>query len=150
MKRAAVLAALLLAGCGGAEVPDGYLTYSGQGVSFAHPDLPRKADEDRLVFGDEAAFVELRVKPGEEFETYVRSYVALAEGAGGAKLEIEERDVEKADAARLLKVEGREGLESRVLLVDRGDDVVLLSAGTRSGSRGEVDADAVVDSFRLR
>ena len=162
MRRAALALALLLAGCGGGvdfegdpDVPGGYATYSGQGVFFAHPDLPQRADDERVRFGDEDAFVELRVDAGKaatarDFEVYERGYVALAEGAGRAEVEASEQDVPKAGAATLLKVKGPKGLESRVLLVDRGDDVILLSAGTRSGEREAVDADAVIATFRLR
>jgi hypothetical protein len=154
-------AALLLAGCGQAvdfegdpEIPEGYATYKGQGFSFAHPKLPQKADDERVQFGDEKAFVEVRVDPGEtptprDFDVYVRSYVALAEGAGRSEVEVTEQEVPRADAARLMKVTGPEGLKSRILAVDRGKDLILLSAGTRSGG-GSVDADAVVSSFRLR
>ena len=159
---ATIVTALVLAGCGEAvdfagdpDVPEGYETYTGQGVSFAHPKLSRNADDDRLTFGDERDFVELRVEAGEaatprDFEVYVRSYVALAEGPGRGEAEVTEQEVPRADAARLLAVTGPEGLESRILVVDRGDDVILLSAGRRSGSRDSVDADAVISSFRLR
>ena len=162
MRRALLLAALVLSGCGqavdfsgDADVPGGYETYEGQGVSFAHPKLPQTADDDRLRFGDEEAFVELRVAAGEaktprDFDVYVRSYVALAEGDGGADVEVTEQEVPRSDDARLLEVAGREGLESRILLVDRGDDVILLSAGSRDAGREKVDAEAVVSSFRLR
>ncbi len=157
----AIAAALLLAGCGeavdfsgDADVPDGYKTYEGQGVSFAHPDLPQTTEDERLRFGDEKAFVELRVDPGEaatarDFDVYIRSYVALSEGAGRSKVELTEQKVPRADAARLMKVTGPEGLDSRILLVDRGKDVILLSAGTRTGGE-KVQADAVIASFRLR
>ena len=163
MRRAAVIAAALLVGAcgqgrgfsGDPEVPEGYRTYSGQGVSFAHPDLSQTADDKRLRFGDENAFVELRVAQGEaaterDFDLYVRGYVTLAEAAGDAKVKNTEQEIPRADAARLLEVTAPRGLESRILLVDRGDDVILLSAGTRTGSREKVDADAVVASFRLR
>ena len=162
MRRALLLGALLLAGCGqavdfsgDADVPEGYETYSGQGLSFAHPKLPQKADDDRITFGDEKDFVELRVAAGEaaterDFRIYLDGYVTLARHAGDSEVEVTEQEVPKADAARLLEVTGPQGLESRVLVVDRGDDVILLSAGKRSGSAGKVDADAVISSFRLR
>lgn len=169
MRRAAILLGLLLAGCGeavdfsgDAQVPDGYETYSGQGVSFAHPKLPEKADDRRVVFGGPEAFVELRVSPGKGngsrgLEVYVRSYVAIAEGVGKAKVETTEQEVPGADGARLLEITSppkaganAKELTSRVLVVDRGPDIVQLSAGTQEGSQDKVDAGAVVASFRLR
>ena len=162
MRRALAILALALAGCGeaadfsgDAEVPGGYETYEGQGVSFAHPKLPESDDGKRLRFGDDKAFVELRVAGGEaatarDFRIYVDSYVVLARHAGDSEVDVTEQEVPGADAARLMKVTGPQGLESRVLLVDRGDDVILLSAGTRAGAGAPVDADAVIESFRLR
>jgi hypothetical protein len=157
MRIALVLALLLLGGCGQAvdfggdpDVPDGYETYSGMGVSFAHPKLPQQADDDKVRFGDENAFVELRVAGNERLEPYVRSYVALAEGAGRATVDVTEQEVPKADGARLLEVKAPKGLESRILIVARGGDVLLLSAGGRGAAREKVDADAVISSFRLR
>ena len=163
MKRVLVILALALGGCGQAvdfsgdpEVPGGYETYEGEGVSFAHPDLPQSAEDDTVTFGDRRDFVQLRVAAGEaaterDFRIYVDGYVTVARHAGKSEVEMTEQDVPKADGARLLEVtEGPDGLESRVLVVDRGDDVILLSAGRRSGSRDKVDADAVISSFRLR
>ena len=163
MRRALVILALALGGCGQAvdfsgdpEVPEGYETYSAQGVSFAHPKLSQNADDERVTFGDEKDFVELRIAASEaatarDFRLYVDGYVTLARHAGDSEVEMTEQEVPKADAARLLEVtKGPKGLESRILMVDRGDDVILLSAGKRTGSAGKVDADAVISSFRLR
>ncbi len=162
MRRALIFVALALGGCGeavdfsgDAEVPDGYKTYEGEGVSFAHPDFPQTDDGKRLRFGDEKAFVELRVAEGEgatprDFRIYVDSYVTLAIHAGDSKVDVTEQEVPRTDEARLLKVDGPEGLDSRILVVDRGDDVILLSAGTRSGASETVDAEAVIQSFRVR
>lgn len=161
MRRALVILVVAVGGCGEAadfggdpEVPSGYGTYEGQGLSFAHPRLPKTDDGERLRFGDEKAFVELRVAEGEaatprDFRIYVDSYVTLARHAGDSEVDVTEQQVPRADAARLMKVTGPQGLKSRVLLVDRGDDVILLSAGTRAGASESVDADAVVQSFRL-
>lgn len=162
MRRALVILALALGGCGEAvdfegdpDVPEGYATYEGEGFSFAHPKLPQTTKDERVRFGDEQAFVEVRVDAGEtpterDFDVYLRSYVALAEGAGNSKVDMTEQEIPRADAARLLKVTGPKGLKSRILVVDRGKDLILLSAGTRSGAGTSVDADAVISSFRLR
>jgi hypothetical protein len=166
MRRVLALAgALLVAGCGKAiefagdpEIPDGYATYSGQGFSFAHPKLPQKADDEVLTFGDRAAFVELRVRTDEpDFEDYVHSYVTIAESVGNAEVETTRQEVPRAQDARLLEITSppkaganEKELSSRVLIVDRGDDVILLAAGTQEGSEEKVDADAVISSFRLR
>ena len=169
MRRALVAVALALGGCGEAvdfegeaDVPDGYATYSGQGVSFAHPELSRTEDDKKLLFGDPTAFVELRVREGEartprDFDVYLRSFTTIGETLGKAKLDITEQDVPGADDARLIKVKSppkrganAKELTSRILIVDRGDDVIQLSAGTQAGSEKKVDADAVISSFRLR
>ena len=166
MRRALpLLAALMIAGCGQAvdfegdpEIPDGYATYSGQGLSFAHPKLPQKADDEVITFGDPTAFVELRVRADEpDFDGYVDSYVVIAENIGKAKVKVTRQEVPRADDARLLEITAppkkggnEKELTTRALIVDRGTDVILLTAGAQEGSEAKVDPDAVISSFRLR
>ena len=65
LRLAALLAATLAAGCGGggdltgeADVPDGYTTFEGAGVSFAHPEgwrVQERSARGRPGGGDRAA-----------------------------------------------------------------------------------------------
>jgi hypothetical protein len=167
MRRVLLLAALALAGCGDApdfsgepEIPSGYATFAEQGVSFARPKgLPETRQEARIRFGDRTAFVELTVRrgKGEDFDGYVHSIVTLAEALGKSKVEETEQEVPGAQAARMLEIvsppkkgANAEELHSRVLIVRRGPDILMLGAGAEMGSEEKVDAEAVIASFRLR
>ena len=127
-----------------ADIPGSFKLYeSPSGVSFAVPKALGEAkpvDGDTVRFGDETAFVELQTRAGkgDGFEGYVRSYETVATTLGKAKVEITEQEVPGAEAARLFEIvsppkknANAAELRSRVLIVRRGGDVLVLSAGTQ-------------------
>ena len=176
MKTGLILALVaLLAGCGGgdelageAEVPDGYATYRGQGVSFAHPEgfeattetLPNGITEVMLrdpAAGDGAPYVHLTVAPerGGDIEPLVRSQrVAVESVFKGEVGDEREVDVEGATAARRVGIrqpsDGGPVFERESLLVLAPDErfYVLGAAAPESGGAA-LDRDAVIRSFRL-
>ena len=172
----AVGAALALAGCGGesiggdVEVPDGYGTFKGDGVSFVHPAEMRRESQElpsgaRLVrlsgpaAGDRpTAYVNFTVRPedAEVFMDVVRTTRRVFEQSSKAKVSETEVDVEGADDARRLSIDtpagsGRPRPETaEMLLVRDGKRVLILAAGRQEGRPTRLDEAAVVESFRLQ
>ena len=169
-----LLAALLLAGCGGADelsgeadVPEGYAVYRGEGVSFAHPDgfeaeTKENANGTKEVTlkpggADPEAYIHLTIAPdrGDDIEPLARSVRVAAEGVFKAEPgEEREVDVAGATAARSLDIvqperDGAPRIERSDLLV-LGEDkrFFIFDVGAVAGTDG-IDRDAVIESFRL-
>jgi len=165
----AVLAALLLGGCGGSDfegdvdVPDGYETYSGNGVSFVHPEGWRATTEslgheitelrfqDPDAGGPEASAISLTVQPGvgERFDTQLEDERSVLEGAGGAKVSREDVDVPGATKAVRSTIESEGARSEAVDLLDSDGRHLALAAGGPDGERDVLDADAVIASLRV-
>jgi hypothetical protein len=156
-----LLALLAAAGCGGGgEIPDGYATYRGNGVSFVHP-AGWEATTKSLGHGiTEVRFedpetsgpaVSLTVQPdvGERFDTQLEGERTVLESAGGAEVTFEEVDVAGAEKAVRSTIESS-GAKSEALDVLAPDGRHLaLAAGGPKGEQGPLDTGAVVDSFRI-
>jgi hypothetical protein len=166
---AVLLAALAVPGCGSddfagqAEVPDGYGTYRGDGVSFVHPegweaterDLGKGITELRFqdpdAAGEADAAVSLTIQPGvgERFDAMLESERAVLESAGGAGVSQDEVDVPGARKAYRRTIES-DGATSEVIDVLAPDGRhIALAAGGPDDQSDAVDAGAVVDSLRL-
>ena len=98
-----------------------------------------------------------RAGKGDGFEGYVRSYETVATTLGKAKVEITEQEVPGAEAARLFEIvsppkknANAAELRSRVLIVRRGGDLLVLSAGTQEDAKTTFDPDTVIVSFRIK
>jgi hypothetical protein len=164
----------LLAGCGGeelsgaADVPDGYSTYRGEGVSFAHPgafEAEAKTNANGIkevtlkdpASGDTAAWIHLTVDPtgGDDIEPLARSFRVATESSlfKGEVSDEREVDVEGAVAARRLEatLPSREGgeFERESLLVLAPDERFYILSATVPEGEDAIDRDAVIGSFRL-
>lgn len=172
-------AALLLTACGGGEelsgepeVPEGYTTYRGAGVSFAYPEgwqveEPRTAagaPEVTITPPDQSVtptgIILLSVKPGagDRFESLADQRRVVIRAANGGKLESDE-PVELEGAQRALRLQtrtppgqGTDPVEVRSQSLDvlrpNGDVVTLIAAAPQRDDVG-LDPAAVVSSFRL-
>jgi hypothetical protein len=165
----AVILLALAAGCGGeelsgeADVPDGYATYRGEGVSFAHPDgfeaeartNANGVEEVTLrdpSAGDGAATIHLTVAPerGDDIEPLARSVrvatESIAKGEVGDEREV---DVAGAVAARRMDISqpapGGATVDRESLLVLAPDQRFYILSASGEG----LDRDAVIRSFRL-
>lgn len=172
-------AAALLAACGGGgddltgdpEVPEGYATYRGSGVSFAYPEgwqveerrTAAGAPEVRITAPDRArtpaGLIRLAITPGagERFESFVDQRRVVVEDANGGKIESDE-PVELAGAERALRAkttyppgQGTDPVEVRTQSLDvlRGDDIVILTAASPDREDVGLDPAVVISSFRL-
>lgn len=166
---AMLLAALALPGCGGsdfegeADVPDGYATYRGDGVSFVHPegweaterDLGKGITEvrfqDPTAAGDGDAAVSLTVQPdvGDRFDAMLDSERAVLESAGGAGVSQDEVDVPGARKAYRSKIESDGAASEAIDVLAPDGRHIALAAGGPDDQSDAVDAGAVVASFRL-
>jgi hypothetical protein len=155
---------LCVAGCGGAaEVPDGYATYEGNGVSFVHPegwsattrslgnDITEVRFQDPEASGRSAAAVSLTVQPGvgERFDSQIEDERSVLESAGGAEVSQEDADVPGATKAVRSMIES-DGAKSEAVDVLAPDGRHLaLAAGGPEGELGALDPEAVIASLRL-
>ena len=181
MRRLRVLPPTLIAlaltgavGCGGGasfdgevDVPDGYETYRGEGVSFVHPAAWRPStrslghDITEIRFqaadaGRTAPAVVLTVQPGvgERFDTKVASQRDVLESVGDAEVEQDSVEVPGARKAYLSHIDvpdrgtGPSKSQSVDLLTADGRHLAL-SAGAPERDADAVDADAVIASLRV-
>jgi hypothetical protein len=165
-----VLALLLLAGCGGSgfegdvDVPDGYATYDGNGVSFVHPegwrattqslghDVTEVRFEDPAASGPERAAISLTVQPGvgERFDSQLEDERSVLERVGGAKVSREAVDVPGAAKAVRSTIESSGARSEAVDVLAQDGRHVALAAGGPEGEQDVLDAGAVVESLRVR
>jgi hypothetical protein len=164
-----VLVALALTGCGGsdfdgeADVPDGYATYRGEGVTFVHPEGWKPETRDlgkgitQVLFQDPAASddgdaaVSLTTQPdvGDRFDAQLESERTVLETGSGAGVSQDEVEVPGATKAYRSTIEG-EGARSEAVDVLAPDGRhIALAAGGPEDQADAVDAGAVVDSLRL-
>jgi hypothetical protein len=166
----AVLIALLIAGCGGGadfegdvEVPEGYSTYRGEGVSFVHPagwepeprELSGGVSEIRFLppdaAGANAPAVSLTFQDGvgDRFDALLDAQRELLETAGDATVAQEDAEVPGASKAYRSRIELPEATSEAVDVLTPDGRHIALAAGAPDGQSDAVDADAVVTSFRL-
>jgi hypothetical protein len=172
------LAGLVLAGCGGggaldAEVPASYVTFRGEGVTFAHPpgwqtDRRPFSEGARVIFAppspgpEPSARISLSVERGvtpEDFESLIDQVRSgLVERRSGEIVSDEEVDVAGAQVAFRLVIEFPPGpgtdpvaVRSTIvdLLTDGGTSVSLAVPVAQRGGEEPVDAEAVVSSLRV-
>jgi hypothetical protein len=163
------LAVLCLGGCGGSgfdgdvDVPDGYATYSGNGVSFVRPEgwrattrsLGHEITEVRLqdpaASGPASAAISLTVQPGagDRFDSRLEGERAVLEGAGGAEVTHEDVHVPGATRAVRSTIESAGAKSEAVDLLVPGGSHLALAAGGPDGGQGVLDADAVIASLRV-
>jgi hypothetical protein len=174
----ALAAAALLAGCGGGDlsgdpdVPSGYKTFKGAGVTFAYPgdwQVAQRTDADGVPFveitpPDKAktpyGLVQLTIDPkaGERFDSLADQRRVAARSVADTKIDSDEAvDVEGAEKALRAKSttpagRGNDPVEvksdSLDVLRSNGDVVVLVAAAPQRGGGG-LDPEAVISSFRL-
>ncbi len=165
----ALLAALALPGCGGsdfegeADVPDGYATYRGEGVSFVHPaswrpkanDLGKGITEirfqDPAAAGDGDAAVALTIQPdvGDRFDAQLDSERTVLESTGGAGVTQDEVDVPGASKAYRSTIEADGSASEAVDVLAPDGRHIALAAGGPDGQADALDAAAIVNSLRL-
>lgn len=176
----AVAAALpaMAAGCGGSDfsgpvdVPKGYVTVRADGVSYVRPaafrgmgDIKTAVGLRSTPFGDPRtkrtpqALVTFSSEPNarDAFDGRVSETRTVIESTDG-KVKSREVDVPGAEKAYRLKIDAprAEGSEpaathSQMLMVLlRDGTAVSLAAGAPDRDEGALDADAVIDSFRVQ
>jgi hypothetical protein len=159
---ALLLALAALAGCGfdgDVEVPEGYETYRGNGVSFVHPEGWRATtkslghDITEVRFEDPAASgpaISLTVQPGvgERFDAQLEGERSVLEGAGGAQVTREGADVPGAEKAVRSTIESSGARSEAIDLLAADGRHVALAAGGPDG-QDAVDPDAVIASLRV-
>jgi hypothetical protein len=164
---------LLLVGCGGSDfegevdVPDGYETYSGNGVSFVHPAAwppTTRALTDRVTEirfqdpatdGPNAAAVSFTMQDdvADRFDAMLDGRRELLETTRDAKVTQEAVDVPGARLAYRSRIElpgdgnGSSTSEAVDVLTPDGRHLALAAGGRDEDD--SVDAGAVVDSLRL-
>jgi hypothetical protein len=166
---AVLLAALAVPGCGGSalegdpEVPDGYATYRGDGVSFVHPegwepterDLGKGITEVRFQdpaaagAGDAAVSLTVQAGVGERFDAMLESERTVLESAGGAEVSQDEVDVPGARKAYRSTIESDGAASEAIDVLAPDGRHIALAAGGPDDQSDAVDAGAVVDSLRL-
>ncbi|MDP9385971.1 MAG: hypothetical protein M3P50_12225 [Actinomycetota bacterium] len=171
-------AAVLLAACGGgrelsgkARIPEDYATYQGAGVSFAYPkgwkveerQTAAGATEVRITRPGQTAtpgpLIRLAVEKGAgpRFESFADQRRVVIRDANGGKIESDEAvEVEGAEQSLSLETrypprQGSDPVEVRTesLDVQRGEDIVTLTAAAPQRDDAGLDPEAVVSSFRL-
>lgn len=162
----ALLATFALLGCGGpsfegkVDVPDGYATYRGNGVSFIHPaawkpttrELGKGITEvrfqDPAAAGDAAPAVSLTVQPGvgDRFDAMLDSERDVLETTAGADVSQDEVDVPGARKAYRSTIETGATKSQAVDVLAPDGRHLALAAG---GDEDTLDVDAVIRSLRL-
>jgi hypothetical protein len=162
----AALATLALLSCGGsdfegeADVPEGYATYRGNGVSFIHPgawkpttrELGKGITEvrfqDPAAADDADAAVSLTVQSGvgDRFDAMLDSEREVLETAGGADVSQDEVDVPGARKAYRSTIETGSSASQAVDVLTPDGRHLALAAG---GDDDALDVDAVITSLRL-
>ena len=174
-----LLAAGTLSSCGGGgdfsgdpKVPDGYKTYRTAGISFAYPgdwQVDERTDADgapavEITPPDKAktpyGLIQLSISPGagERFQSLADQRRIVIRDVNDAKIESDE-PVEIPGAKEALRAStttppgrGTDPIEVRSnsldVLRDNGDVVVFTAAAPQREGQ-ELDAAAVVDTFRL-
>jgi hypothetical protein len=169
----AVLGALAVTGCGDSsfegevDVPDGYATYRGEGVSFVHPagwepttrELSDGVTEirfqDPAAAGADAPAVSLTMREGvgDRFDALLDSQRELLQTAGDATVAQEEVDVPGARKALRSRIElpgsGSPSTSEAVDVLTPDGRHLALAAGAPDDEQDAVDAGAVVGSLRL-
>jgi hypothetical protein len=166
----ALLLAVLLAGCGGGaefegdvDVPDGYATYRGEGVSFVHPadwqpatrELSGGVTEVRFQDPDggganaPAVSLTTQADVGDRFDALLDGQRELLETAGEATVAQEEADVPGARKAYRSRIELPDATSEAVDVLAADGRHIALAAGAPDDESDAVDAGAVVESFRL-
>ena len=173
----ALALALALAGCGGgeklsgpAEVPEGYTTYRGEGVSFAYPAgwkvQPRRTGNggaEVMIIPFEAGptptpAIQFRVEPGagERFDSFVEQVRTVVDVSGGTTESDEPVDIAGAEEARRSrtvtppKMGGAPvGIRSEGLEVRRESDILTFVAAAPQREGTGLDPAVVVSSFRI-
>jgi hypothetical protein len=170
---AMLLVALAFLGCGDSgfegdvDVPDGYATYRGDGVSFVHPaawepttreltdDVTEIRFQDPAASGANAPAVSFTTQDGvgDRFDALLDSQRRLLETTGDATVAVEEVDVPGARKALRSRIElpgdGSPSTSEAVDVLTPDGRHVALAAGARDDESDAVDAGAVVSSFRL-
>jgi hypothetical protein len=176
----AVAAALVAtaAGCGGSDfsgpvdVPKGYVTVRADGVSYVRPaafrgmgDIETAEGLRSSPFGDPRtkrtpqALVTFSSEPNarDEFESRVSEARVVIESTDG-KVKSRAVDVKGADKAYRLEIdapraEGSEPVATHnqmLMVLLRDGTAVSLTAGGPERDQDALDADAVIDSFRVQ
>jgi hypothetical protein len=160
-----LVALLALAGCGGGfdgdvDVPDGYATYRGAGVSFVHPadwrmtsrSLGHGITEVRFEGRDaKGAAISFTAQPGvgARFDGQLESERTVLESTGGAKVSREDVDVPGARKAVRSTIESSDASSRAVDVLGADGRHLALAAGGPDGGLGELDPGAVIESLRL-
>jgi hypothetical protein len=165
----ALVATYALIGCGGSgfdgdvEVPDGYATYRGDGVSFVHPegwsastkslghDITELRFRDPDASGPSPAAISLTVQPGvgERFDSQLEGERTVLESAGGAEVSHEDADVPGAAKAVRSTIESDGAKSEAVDVLLPGGRHLALAAGGPAGELGALDPAAVIASLRV-
>lgn len=175
-----VLVAAVAAGCGGgddltgkAEVPQGYATFTGAGVSFAYPQgwkVSRETGPDGsltvqiLAPGVTQApgpLIQLMTTPGggKRFDSMLDQLRVVIEKVNDGKIDSQD-EVKVEGAVRAVRrrttTPAGEGTartdvaSTAIDVITKAGDVVGLSAATPVGDDPELDPEVVIDSFRLQ
>jgi len=155
----ALLATFALLGCGGpsfegeVDVPDGYVTYRGNGVSFVHPagwrpvtrELGKGITEVRFQGeGDAAVSLTVQAGVGDRFDPQLESEREVLETTAGADVSQDEVDVPGARKAYRSTIESDSAKSQAVdVLTPDGRHLALAAGGD------DLDVDAVIGSLRL-
>ena len=165
----AVFAVLCLGGCGGSDfegdvdVPDGYATYKGNGVSFVHPEdwqattkslgheITELRFQDPDAGGPAPSAVSFTVQPGaaERFDSQLEGERSVLESAGGAKVSHEDVDVPGATKAVRSTIESSGARSEAIDVLAHDGRHLALAAGGPEGEQDALDADAVIASLRV-
>jgi hypothetical protein len=163
------LGLLAFGACGGngfdrdVDVPDGYATYRGDGVSFVHPagweptrrslghDVTEVRFQDPSARGAADPAISFTVQPGvgDRFDAQLDSELSVLESTGGAAVSREDVDFPGAEKAVRSSIESDRASSQVVDVLAPDGRHVALAAGGPEGELGPLDADAVVGSLRL-
>ena len=174
-----LLTAGLLSSCGGSDfsgdpkVPDGYKTYSADGISFAYPgdwQVARRTDQEgapvvEITPPDKSktpyGLISVLVSPkaGDRFESLVDQSRIVVRDVNNGKIDSDE-SVDIPGAKKALRStatvpadQGSDPVEVKsdnLDLVRDNDDVVNLTVAAPQRDGQDFDPAAVVDSFRLK
>ncbi|HTE62028.1 MAG TPA: hypothetical protein VK631_16880 [Solirubrobacteraceae bacterium] len=158
----ALIATFALLGCGGpdfegkVDVPDGYATYRGNGVTFVHPaawkpttrDLGKGISEVRFEdpAGKSAVALTVQTGVGDRFDAMLDSERDVLETTAGADVSQDAVDVPGARKAYRSTIELPESTSEAVDVLAPDGRHLALAAG---GDADALDVAAVVASLRL-